>query len=100
MNDERQRVLSLIREYYGRVAYSHKTLEKDRELLSGDVRFKKWVNIVILTFTSTGVLISLSTDVLWIKIATAFTALASTGYAIYEISFTPELEILEYREAA
>src|SRR6266487_3409647 len=82
MVDERARVLSIIREIYGRVAWTHKTLEKDRELLSSRATRNRWANIIILSITSTGILASIPLDALWLKIGTAITALISTGYAI------------------
>lgn len=100
MVDERTRILSIIREVYGRVAWTHKTLEKDREILSGRAMRNRWANIIILSITATGVLTSIPLDALWLKIGTAITALISTGYAIYDLSFPVDIEILQYRIAA
>jgi hypothetical protein len=100
MSDEKERLLSIIREMYGRVVWTHKTLEKDRELLTSRANRNRWLNIAILSITSTGVLASIPLDALWLKIGTAITALVSTGYAIYGLSFPVEVEILHYRNAA
>lgn len=100
MQSDRKRLLALIREYYTRIAWTHKILEKDREILLRTTNIKKWVNIGILSITSTGVITTLLTDNFWIKIATAITSVVSTAYAIYELSFSPETEILSYRNAA
>lgn len=100
MDDEKERLLSVIREVYGRVVWTHKTHEKERELSTFKARRDKWVNVVLMALTTTGVLASIPLGTTWTSVIAAMLAFISTGFAIYQISFSPEIEILQQRQAA
>lgn len=100
MDDERTRLLYILREIYGRATWSHKTYEKDRELATNRSKRDKWVNVVLMALTTTGVLASIPLGTVWTSVVAAFLAFISTGFALYQISFTPELDIQQYRAAA
>jgi hypothetical protein len=100
MNEEKQRLLSITRELYGRVAWSHKTHEKERELNTKKAKRDRWINVALIAITTTGVIASIPLGKPWITLVTALLAVVSTGFAIYQISFTPEIEAYQQRQAA
>ena len=51
MNDS-QKFLGVVRDLYGRVAWTHKTHEKDREIWSRRVVWMRWVNVVLIGITT------------------------------------------------
>lgn len=100
MDKEKERLLAVIREYYGRVVWTHKVHEKQRELNTKTVKRDKWINVVLMALAATGVLASIPLGSPWATIAAATLAFISTGFAIYQISFSPEIEIYQHRQAA
>lgn len=100
MTNDRKRLLSIVRDFYGRVVYSHKTYEKDRELCTQKATRDKWINVILMALTTTGVIASIPLGTTWTTVVAALLAFISTGFAIYQISFTPELEIQRYRSAS
>lgn len=80
-----QPFLDTIRDSYGRVVYTHKIHEKQREILSRDHEIYKWGRIIVVTLTASGALAVLITDQQGYAIATAvlgFTALLITLYGM------------------
>lgn len=100
MNQEKDRLISVIREIYGRVVWSHKTHEKERELNTKKARRDRWINVVLMALTTTGVLASIPLGTEWVTFVAAVLAFISTGFAIYQISFSPEIEVHQQRQAA
>lgn len=100
MNEEKQRLLAIIRELYGRVAWSHKTHEKERELSTRRAKRDRWINVVLMALTTTGILASIPLQNPWATITAALLAAISTGFAIYQISFSTEIEVYRQRQAA
>jgi hypothetical protein len=100
MNDDKEKLLAVVREYYGRVVWTHKTHEKDRELSSSRAKQDKWINVVLISLTTTGVLVSIPFGEPWLTIATALLAFVSTGFALYQVSFSPEESAYKHRQAA
>lgn len=62
---------SQIRECYGRVVYSHKTQEKCADILFSRNNRLKTYQIILSVFTTTGVIITIFGDVMWVKIVSA-----------------------------
>jgi predicted GTPase len=54
MNNDKDRLLSVIREIYGRVVWTHKTHEKERELSTRKAKRDKRVNVILMAITTTG----------------------------------------------
>jgi len=78
-----------VREAFGRVVYSHKTHEKAREIESGRVTTIKWVNIVLTTLTSAGLLGTVITNAhVLLYLSAALSALA-LAFVIFQFSFDP-----------
>lgn len=100
MNEEKDRLLAVIREFYGRVVWTHKTHEKERELSTRRANIVKWINVVLMALTTTGILASIPLNSVWASVAAAILGSISTGFAIYKISFSPEIRILAQRHAA
>ncbi len=100
MNEDKERLLAVIREYYGRVTWTHKTHEKDRELSSKRAKRDKWVNVGLMALTTTGVLASIPLGSVWVTVTAVLLAFVSTGFAIYQVSFSPEANAYEHRQAA
>lgn len=100
MNNDKERLLAIMREFYGRVVWTHKTHEKERELNTKKARRDRWINVVLMAITTTGVLASIPLGTVWTTVIAAFLAFISTGFAIYQISFSPEMEMNNQRQAA
>ena len=100
MNEDKKRLLAVVREYYGRVTWTHKIHEKDRELSSKRAKRDKWINVGLITLTTTGVLASIPLGATWVTVTTVLLAFASTGFAIYRVSFSPESNAYAHRYAA
>lgn len=100
MKRDKDRLLAIMREFYGRVVWTHKTHEKERELNTKKARRDRWVNVVLMAITTTGVLASIPLGTVWTTVIAAFLAFISTGFAIYQISFSPEMEMNNQRQAA
>jgi hypothetical protein len=81
--------LQVIRESFGRVAYSHKTHEKAAEIAEGKNKKVKWGNIILTTLTS-GALVSTIVTSQTILLYTSATLSALTlGFTIFQLSFNP-----------
>ena len=100
MEDEKKRLLAVMREIYGRIVWTHKTHEKERELSTFRAKRDKWINVVLMALTTTGVLASIPLGTVWTSILAALLAFISTGFAIYQISFSPDIEILQQKQTA
>ncbi len=100
MNEDKERLLAVVREYYGRVTWTHKTHEKDRELNSKRTKRDKWINVGLMALTTTGVLASIPLGSVWVTVTAVLLAFISTGFAIYQVSFSPETNTYEHRHAA
>lgn len=92
--------LAMVREAYGRLVFTHKTHEKERERLSGFGTASKWINIALSALTFGGITIVFGTDDLGWKIASVGLAVASAGFAVFQLSFDPARSSEAHRTAA
>lgn len=92
--------LQVIRESFGRVAYSHKTHEKDAEIESTKIPRIKWGNIILTTITSGGLLATIITDNKSLTIITAIFSALSLAFTIFQLSFNPSEEAEKHRAIA
>lgn len=92
--------LDVIREEFGRVAYTHKCHEKARELCTRQATISKWVNIVLNALTFGGVLTSITSESREFLFAALVFATLTAGYTLYQLSFNPAQEAAEHRAAA
>ncbi|MCP6718763.1 MAG: SLATT domain-containing protein [Patescibacteria group bacterium] len=92
--------LQIIRESFGKVAYSHKTHEKAAEIEEGKKKKIKWGNIFLTTFTSgtlVGRIVTNEAALLYIGAALATLALAFT---IFQLSFNPAERAAKHKSTA
>lgn len=92
--------LQIIRESFGRVVYSYKTYEKECEIQELNAKKFKWVNLVVLTVGSSGLLGSLITDQSLLLVIGAIFTFAGLGLAIFQMSFNPEEKAYKYKQTA
>lgn len=92
--------LQVIRESFGRVLYTHKTHEKDRERLTFLGTASKWTNIFLSGLTFGGVIATVGTkDPFWLGASLVLSTL-SAGYAVFQLSFDPNKKAGGHRAAA
>lgn len=92
--------LEVIRESFGRVVYSHKTHEKDAEIVNFQAIITKWINIFLTVLTS-GTLIStiVTNEIILAYLGAVFAAL-TLGFTIFQLSFNPEAKAEKHRQTA
>jgi hypothetical protein len=93
-------ILATARELYGRVVYTHKVHEKEREIWSGKVCWMNRVNIVLTGLTTTLAVISASLKPTWALVSTAIAAAATVCFAIWQSNFDPAGKESKHRVAA
>lgn len=89
-----------VKETFGRVAYTHKTHEKDAELAERDARRLKVGNVVVIAVTASAALIAPSinsTAAAWVAVVASITGLV---FAVYQLSFDPSSDATRHRLAA
>lgn len=69
--NSKQLLEAQIRECYGRVVWSHKTQEKCADIVLKRNNFLKWLQIILSTLTTTGLVVTIFGDVLWVRIVSA-----------------------------
>ena len=69
--NSKQLLEAQIRECYGRVVWSHKTQEKCADIVLRRNNLLKWLQIFLSTITTTGLVVTIFGDVLWVKIVSA-----------------------------
>lgn len=92
--------LQVIQESFGRVLYTHKTHEKDRERLATLGTISKWINIGLSGVTFGGIVATVGTkDTVWLVVSLILSTL-SAGFAIFQMSFDPFKKAAGHRAAA
>lgn len=89
-----------IREAFGRVSYTHKTHEKDRERLTKKATHMKWTNVILNAITFGGVLTAITTQTQGGLFISLVFAMLSAGFTLYQLSFNPQEEAQQHRVAA
>lgn len=100
MTEEQGRLLSVVREVYGRLIWTHKTHEKQRELAVRSLKRDRWLNVFMMGLSASGILVSILIDGIWAAILAGILAFVSTGFAVYQVSFSKETQVLLQRQAA
>lgn len=93
-------IIETIRESFGRVVYTHKTHEKDRERFSRFATTSKTVNIALCALTFGGALTALGGGGTSFLVATVFLSTLSAAYALFQLSFDPQRTAERHRSAA
>jgi hypothetical protein len=100
MDTDKQRLLSTIVGIYERVAWTHKTHEKQRELCTQNASRDKWLNVGLTGLTAVSVVFSfVEPNSLGILVPVILSFL-STLFAVYRLSFSPDADALLHRHAA
>ena len=74
--NSKQLLEAQIRECYGRVVWSHKTQEKCADIILKRNNWLKWLQIILSTLTTTGLIVTIFGDVLWVKVISAIVSAA------------------------
>jgi SMODS and SLOG-associating 2TM effector domain family 4 len=94
-------LLAIAREFYGRLVYTHKTHEKDRERWTVRATCAKGITVALAGVTTTlaivGAVNPTSNAVL---VATCILAGVNTAFIIFQLSFDPSGRSDEHRRAA
>ncbi len=94
-------LLAIAREFYGRVVYTHKTHEKDRERWTTFATYAKGIAVALAGITTAfaivGAVDPTSTKIL---LATCILAGSNTAFVIFQLSFNPSGRSDEHRRAA
>ncbi len=93
-------ILATARELYGRVVYTHKVHEKEREIWSGEVCWMNRVNVTLTGITTVFAVISASLQPLWALIVTAISAAAAVCFAVWQASADPASKEAKHRITA
>jgi hypothetical protein len=93
-------ILDTIRDSYGRVVYTHKTYEKQLEIMSFQLAVYRWVRFIVIALTATGAISVLITNTRWLEIVTALFGSLSLLLTLYGLGFAPEKVISDYRRVA
>lgn len=92
--------LQVIRESFGRVAYSHKVHEKAAEIEEGKNKKVKWYNIILTTLTSGTLVSTIITNYITLLYISAILATLTLGFTIFQLSFNPAEKTEKHRYAA
>ena len=99
-DEGREYVLATARELYGRVVYSQKTHEKEREMWGKKTSAMNWVTIGLVSATTLFAIISAVLQPLPVLIITAFLASATTAFVLWQSNFDPAGRENQHRIAA
>ena len=100
MDEERNYIHGTARELYGRVVYSHKTHEKEREIWGKKATCMNIVNVFLTGLTTLFAIIAASLTPTWALIATAISAVATVVFVVWQGSFDPAGKENQQRTAA
>lgn len=92
--------LQVIRESFGRVAYTHKTHEKAAEIESSKAILTKWINVILTTLTSSSVVGSVITDNGTLQVVSSLLSAVTLAFVIFQLSFRPDEEAEKHRQSA
>jgi len=92
--------LQVVRESFGRVAYSHKTHEKAAEIEDSNNKIVKGVNIVLTTLTSGTLASTIITNQNTLLYIGAILSALTLGFTIFQLSFNPAKKAEKHRYVA
>lgn len=95
-----QALITSIRESFGRLVYTHKTHEKEIELLESSASCLKWVELALIAIAAGGAIGVLLGTGFCFQLVTAITATLATAVTLYQLSFDPDHAIREHRNSA
>lgn len=89
LEGERAYILATARELYGRVVYSHKTHEQERETWDHRTTWTNLTNVALTGLTTLFAIISASLTPAWALTATAISAVATVVFVVWQSSVDP-----------
>lgn len=92
--------LQVVRESFGKVAYTHKTHEKDAEILSRQSIQVKWVNIILTTLTSGTLISTIITSEASLSYIGSILSAITLAFVVFQLSFNPEANAEKHRQLA
>jgi len=99
-NQDLAPLLATARELYGRVVYTHKVHEVERELWSAKVCWMSRVNILLAGATTIFAIISASLKPTWALVLTAILSAATICFVVWQSNFDPGGQESQHRIAA
>ncbi|MCY1083798.1 SLATT domain-containing protein [Archangium lansingense] len=93
-------LLDVVRDEFGRVAYSHKTHEKMADRLNSRVLWEKRINAALLALTTGNTITVLVTEARWAEITTVVLAGLSLYVTVYGYSRNRDRLVDQHRQAA
>jgi hypothetical protein len=100
LENGKEYVLTTARELYGRVVYTHKTHELERENWSKVARRLIYVDVLLVSLTTVLAIISATIRPVWSIVLTAVFASATTALVVWQSSFDPVGKENQHRTAA
>jgi hypothetical protein len=100
MEQDKAKLISTIRELYGRVVWTHKTHEKDREIYANRAFRDKKINAILISTTTVVLVLGLALGEPVATTVGTISAFLSTLFAVYRLSFSPEDDASLHRQAA
>jgi hypothetical protein len=100
IDEQREPILAMARELYGRVVYTHKTHEQEREIWEHKSCVMYRINIGLTALTTMFAVVSATLKPNWALILTALFAAATVAFALYQSGFDPVGKASEHRTAA
>lgn len=92
--------IGAIREAYGRVAYSHKTQEKAKDINECCSSLVKWINVLLVSCTTASATYSFFMSPQQVNAITAILSVASLLFLIAQLSFNPEARVQAHKNCA
>lgn len=80
MADQYNILEDAVRDMFARAVWSHKIQEKQSDIYQMRYKWMETVNILCASLTAVGILSTIFTDRLWIKIASAILSFATAFY--------------------
>jgi hypothetical protein len=93
-------ILDNIRDSFGKVVYTHKTHEKQLEILHFRLGVYRWVRFVLIAVTATGAIGVVVTNSRSAEVVTAILGVLSLLVTLYGMGYNPEKVIAGHRRAA
>lgn len=100
IDPEREYILGTARELFGRIIYSHKTHEKEREMWGDKTTWMNWGTVFLTAITTFFAVYSAVMTTKCALITTAIAAMVTVGFAIWQASFDPASKETQQRIAA
>jgi len=97
---DRNRILGVARELYGRIVYSHKTHEKERERWTRKVHREKWISVLLAGSTTIAAVIGAAYGNRIVFIVTSVLGTLGTAFSVYQPSFNACKTESEHRSTA